>query len=50
MDPEFSNVLDVLIMVDLRLTEPKILGRTMGREGAASFLKASRSDSRSRAS
>jgi putative hemolysin len=38
VDPEFSNVLDVLIMVDLRRTSPKILRRYMGREGTASFL------------
>ena len=38
VDPEFSDVLDVLIMVDLRLTAPKILGRYMGREGAARFF------------
>jgi putative hemolysin len=50
VDPEFSNVLDVLILVDLRRTEPKILARTMGREGAASFLAAHRAGSRSRAS
>jgi putative hemolysin len=39
VDPEFSSVLDVLIMVDLRRTEPKILARYMGREGAESFLR-----------
>ena len=37
VDPEFSNVLDVLIMVDLRRTAPKILNRYMGREGANRF-------------
>ena len=37
VDPEFSNVLDVLIMVDLRRTAPAILARYMGREGAARF-------------
>jgi putative hemolysin len=50
VDPEFSNVLDVLIMVDLRRTEPKILGRYMGREEAARFLAGHRVDSQSRAS
>jgi putative hemolysin len=38
VDPEFSNVLDVLIMVDLRRTEPKILERYMGRDGTRAFL------------
>jgi len=39
VDPAFSNVLDVLIMVDLRQTAPKILSRYMGRDGARSFLR-----------
>jgi putative hemolysin len=30
VDPEFSNVLDVLIVVDLRRTAPKVLRRYMG--------------------
>jgi len=38
VDPEFSDVLDVLIMVDLRQTAKKILGRYMGRDGAENFL------------
>ena len=38
VDPDFSNVLDVLIMVDLRRTDKKILGRYMGREGRDRFL------------
>jgi len=38
VDPAFSNVLDVLILVDLRRTDPKILARTMGPEGTARFL------------
>jgi len=52
VDPEFSYVLDVLIMVDLRHTDPKILGRYMGRDGAARFFASHQSDtdSRSRAS
>jgi putative hemolysin len=50
VDPDFSNVLDVLIMVDLRRTEPKILTRYMGREGARRFRDLHRADSRSRAS
>jgi putative hemolysin len=50
VDPEFSNVLDVLIMVDLRRTDRKILARTMGRDGMARFLEAHHPGSRSRAS
>ncbi len=38
VDPDFSNVLDVLLVVDLRRTEPRILERYMGRDGARSFL------------
>lgn len=38
VDPAFSHVLDVLILVDLRETDPKILGRYMGRDAAAGFL------------
>ena len=50
VDPEFSNVLDVLIMVDLRRTERKILTRYMGREGARRFQELHHADPRSRAS
>jgi len=49
VDPAFSNVLDVLIAVDLRRTEPRILERYMGRAGAARFREAhgaTRSESR----
>jgi putative hemolysin len=38
VDPDFSNVLDVLIMVDLRRTEPRVLSRYMGREDASRFI------------
>ena len=37
VDRKFSNVLDGLVVVDLRKTEPAVLERYMGREGAASF-------------
>ena len=37
VDTDFSNVLDVLIMVDLRQTEPRILARYMGAEETARF-------------
>lgn len=40
VDPDFSNVLDVLLMVDLRRTEKRILARYMGREGVERFLSA----------
>jgi putative hemolysin len=37
VDRKFSNVLDGLVVVDLRKTEPAVLDRYMGREGAARF-------------
>jgi putative hemolysin len=37
VDPDFSNVLDVLILVDLRRTAPRVLDRYMGKGNAASF-------------
>ena len=37
VDPDFSDVLDCLIMVDLRTTEEKLLKRFMGRKGYTSF-------------
>ena len=39
LDPHFSGVLDALIVVDLRKTEPKLLGRYMGHEQAAAFRR-----------
>ena len=38
VDPDFANVLDVLIMVDLRRTAPRILRRYLGRDGTEAFL------------
>lgn len=38
VDPAFANVLDVLIMVDLRRTSPRILYRYLGRDGTEQFL------------
>ncbi len=38
VDPKFSDVLDVLVMVDLRETPIRTLARYMGRDGAAEFL------------
>ena len=37
VDRKFSSVLDGLVVVDLRKTEPAVLERYMGREGAARF-------------
>lgn len=37
VDRKFSNVLDGLVVVDLRQTEPAVLERYMGREAAAQF-------------
>ncbi|MEO8006444.1 MAG: GNAT family N-acyltransferase [Betaproteobacteria bacterium] len=37
-DRKFANALDGLIMVDLRASEPRILARYLGDEGAAGFL------------
>jgi len=38
VDPDFGNVLDGLIIVDLTKTEQRMLGRYMGKEGAERFL------------
>jgi putative hemolysin len=37
VDRKFSNVLDGLVVVDLRQTDPVVLDRYMGREAAAKF-------------
>ena len=39
VDRKFSNVLDGLVVVDLRQTDPSVLDRYMGREAAAKFRK-----------
>ena len=39
IDPDFSDVLDGLIMVDLRSTDPKMLARYMTPHGAERFLR-----------
>ena len=39
VDRKFSNVLDGLVVVDLRQTEPAVLERYMGKEGASGFRK-----------
>lgn len=38
VDPEFSQALDGLIVVDLLATEPRLLDRYLGKEAAARFL------------
>lgn len=39
VDPQFSDVLDGLIWVDLLQTDPRILGRFFGKEGIASYRR-----------
>jgi putative hemolysin len=39
VDRKFSHVLDGLVVVDLRKTEPRVLERYMGREGAMMFRR-----------
>jgi putative hemolysin len=39
VDRKFSNVLDGLVVVDLRRTDPAVLDRYMGRESATKFRK-----------
>ena len=39
LDPEFSDALDGLIVVDLTKTEPRLLERYLGKAEAAEFLK-----------
>lgn len=38
LDPDFSDVIDGLIVVDLMQSEPKILDKYMGKDGRASFF------------
>lgn len=40
VDPEFGNVLDGLVLVDLMDVKPAVLQRYLGRQGAAAFLAA----------
>jgi putative hemolysin len=39
VDPDFHNSVDGLVLVDLLKTDPKILTRFMGEEGATAFYK-----------
>ncbi|MCG3127244.1 MAG: hypothetical protein CHACPFDD_02102 [Phycisphaerae bacterium] len=38
LDPDFGDVLDGLVLVDLTTVEPPILNRYLGKDGAAAFL------------
>ena len=38
VDPSFGDVLDGLILVDLRQTDPRMLERYLGKENTATFL------------
>ena len=40
VDPDFSDVLDALVLVDLRQAPAAVLSRYMGEEGYRSFLGA----------
>lgn len=42
LDPEFSDVIDGLVLVDLEQTERRTLERYLGRDGVVSFLAADR--------
>jgi hypothetical protein len=39
LDRKFSDVVDGLVIVDLRQTDPQVLERYMGKEGYASFRR-----------
>jgi putative hemolysin len=39
VDAKFSNVLDGLLLVDLRAAKPELLARYLGKEGSAEFLR-----------
>jgi hypothetical protein len=39
VDPDFGNVLDGLMLIDLLDVEPSVLNRYMGRENAAAFRR-----------
>jgi putative hemolysin len=40
VDPKFSDVLDALIMVDLRTSDPALLSKYLGKTGAQAFVPA----------
>jgi hypothetical protein len=39
VDAKFSNVLDGLLLVDLRQARPELLARYLGKQGAAAFFR-----------
>jgi len=39
VDTKFSNVLDGLLLVDLRQAKPELLARYFGKQGAVDFLR-----------
>jgi hypothetical protein len=39
LDRKFSDVVDGLVIVDLRQTDPSVLERYMGKEGYAGFCR-----------
>lgn len=39
LDPDFSDVIDGLIVVDLTRTEPRLLERYLGKDEAAQFMR-----------
>jgi putative hemolysin len=49
LDRKFSDVVDGLVIVDLRQTDPTVLERYMGKEGYAGFRRFHKMDSASRA-
>ena len=40
VDPKFSDVLDALLMVDLRASDPVLLTKYLGKSGAHAFVPA----------
>jgi putative hemolysin len=40
VDPAFGNSIDVLVAVDLQQTDPRVLAKYMGREGAETWARA----------
>ena len=39
VDPEFRDVVDGLVFVDMRETHPRLLSRYLGKQGSVSFLE-----------
>ncbi|MGH9643744.1 MAG: hypothetical protein ACRD3Q_15145 [Terriglobales bacterium] len=45
LDRKFSDVVDGLVVLDLRQTDPAVLDRYMGKEGVARFRRFHKLDS-----